>query len=108
MSPPFTSPAAAEEAFYRAFAALDATAMRRVWSTNQPVSCIHPGGPFLQGLDAVLESWAEIFARSSVVSARRLQASHNSNPSSPSPDFNAMPTRSEALFFDSSRPMIEG
>lgn len=62
MSPPFTSPAAAEEAFYRAFAALDATAMRRVWSTNQPVSCIHPGGPFLQGLDAVLESWAEIFA----------------------------------------------
>lgn len=62
MSTGFTSPNAAEQAFYRAFAQLDAAAMRRVWSVEQPISCIHPGGPLLRGLDAVLQSWVGIFA----------------------------------------------
>jgi ketosteroid isomerase-like protein len=62
MSSPFMSPDAAEDAFYRAFAALDSAAMRRVWSAEQPVTCLHPGGPLLQGLQAVLQSWGEIFA----------------------------------------------
>ena len=64
MSTAFDSPGAAEEAFYRAFAALDHAAMRRVWSTEGPVSCVHPGGPLLQGLQAVLQSWSEIFGGS--------------------------------------------
>ena len=58
----FASPDAAEQAFYQAFARLDLAAMRQVWSARQPVSCVHPGGPLLRGLDAVLKSWAEIFA----------------------------------------------
>lgn len=62
MNPAFASPDAAEAAFYHAFAALDPAAMRRVWSADQPVSCVHPGGPLLQGLQAVLQSWVEIFA----------------------------------------------
>jgi len=61
VSAAFASPDAAEEAFYRAFAQLDSAAMRRVWSAEQPVTCIHPGGPLLQGLPAVLQSWVEIF-----------------------------------------------
>jgi len=64
MSPGFGSPAAAEEAFYRAFAALDPAAMRRVWSADDAVACVHPGGPLLQGQQAVLQSWAEIFSGS--------------------------------------------
>jgi ketosteroid isomerase-like protein len=60
----FPTPDAAEQAFYQAFAQLDPGAMRRVWSTAQPVTCIHPGGPLLQGLQAVLQSWSEIFAGS--------------------------------------------
>jgi ketosteroid isomerase-like protein len=64
LSPGFFSPDAAEDAFYRAFAALDPAAMRRVWSADDTVTCIHPGGPLLQGLQAVLQSWSEIFAGS--------------------------------------------
>ena len=64
MSPAFGSPDAVEEAFYRAFSALDHAAMRRVWSAGDAVSCIHPGGPLLQGQQAVLQSWSEIFAGS--------------------------------------------
>jgi ketosteroid isomerase-like protein len=62
MTPAFATPDAAEEAFYRAFAALDPAAMRRVWSATQPITCVHPGGPLLQGLQAVLQSWSEILA----------------------------------------------
>jgi ketosteroid isomerase-like protein len=62
VSPTFDSADAAEDAFYRAFAALDPAAMQQVWSRTQPVTCVHPGGPLLQGLQAVLQSWAEIFA----------------------------------------------
>ena len=61
MSTGFASPEAAEQAFYQAFARLDATAMADVWALDQPVCCIHPGGPLLQGRTAVLQSWAEIF-----------------------------------------------
>ena len=62
MSTGFASPEAAEQAFYQAFARLDAAAMADVWAADQPVCCIHPGGPLLQGRAAVLQSWAEIFA----------------------------------------------
>ena len=64
MTPPFATPSAAEEAFYRAFAALDPAAMRRAWSADDTITCIHPGGPLLQGQQAVLQSWAEIFSGS--------------------------------------------
>lgn len=62
--PGFPTPAAAEEAFYRAFAALDHAAMHRVWAADDAVTCMHPGGPLLRGLRAVLQSWSEIFALS--------------------------------------------
>jgi len=62
MSTAFPSPADAEQAFYQAFARLDLAAMHAVWSTEHPVSCVHPGGPLLQGREPVLQSWAEIFA----------------------------------------------
>lgn len=62
MSMAFPSPDAAEQAFYRAFARLDVAAMHDVWSADDPVCCVHPGGPLLQGREAVLQSWAEILA----------------------------------------------
>jgi ketosteroid isomerase-like protein len=64
MSGAFASADAAEAAFYQAFAALDPVAMRQVWSADPAVSCVHPGGPLLQGLAVVLQSWTEIFAGS--------------------------------------------
>ena len=61
----FPDPAAAEEAFYSAFRALDEEAMQAVWSDSPDTSCIHPGGSLLQGKSAVIDSWREIFAGTS-------------------------------------------
>lgn len=51
---------AANEAFYRAFAARDLVAMDRLWAQEIEVACIHPGWSPLFGRDAVMESWAGI------------------------------------------------
>ena len=51
---------AANEEFYRAFAARDLAAMDAVWTEETPVACIHPGWDPLVGRDMVMESWAAI------------------------------------------------
>ncbi len=51
------------DAFYRAFAAGDYSAMDSLWARAEAVLCIHPGGPPLHGRDAVMESWQEILAQ---------------------------------------------
>ncbi len=50
----------ANEAFYLAFAGGDYEAMDEVWSTDGPVTCIHPGWNLLSGRDDVMESWVAI------------------------------------------------
>ncbi len=60
MGAPFADAAAAERAFYEAFAACDLQAMSAVWADQQEAVCIHPGGPLLRGKAAILESWREI------------------------------------------------
>lgn len=62
----FPDPAAAEAAFYTAFRQLDLGQMRTVWLDSSTVSCIHPGAGLLQGTDAIMASWAEIFDGSKV------------------------------------------
>jgi ketosteroid isomerase-like protein len=49
-------------AFYRAFEALDITAMDEVWANGPHVRCVHPGWPLLSGWEAVRASWEAIFA----------------------------------------------
>lgn len=51
---------AANEAFYRAFAERDLSAMDTVWAEKLPVACIHPGWEALVGRDAVMTSWTQI------------------------------------------------
>lgn len=53
---------AANESFYRAFAAGDAAAMADLWAEKAPVACIHPGWPPLTGRHDVIESWRRILA----------------------------------------------
>ena len=77
--PQYQSPEQAEAAFYAAFEAGDLAAMMQVWSTEDDVLCVHPGGPRLEGRAAVESSWAQIFAgggtlRFRVIEARRYQA----------------------------------
>ena len=57
----YESPEAAEVAFYDAFERRDFDAMARVWDHEAEASCIHPGGPRLDDIDTILESWRAIF-----------------------------------------------
>jgi ketosteroid isomerase-like protein len=51
----------ANAGFYRAFEALDLSAMEEVWAHGEHVKCVHPGWPLLTGWEAVRASWETIF-----------------------------------------------
>ena len=53
---------AANDAFYAAFDAEDAAAMDRLWATEAPCACIHPGWDPLVGRSAVIEAWSRILS----------------------------------------------
>ncbi|HUW28873.1 MAG TPA: nuclear transport factor 2 family protein [Sulfuriferula sp.] len=57
----------AEIAFYQAFEDASVEAMMAVWSGTAEISCIHPTGPVLAGVDAIRASWQQIFAGGSGV-----------------------------------------
>ena len=52
----------AENAFYEALERCDLEGMMAVWSEDEEIVCVHPGGPRLTGQEQVRESWAKIFA----------------------------------------------
>ncbi len=56
------TPEAVESAFYEALEAGDVDALMDVWSDDDEVVCIHPGGPRLVGHRAIAASWREILA----------------------------------------------
>ena len=68
--PTFTSAAEVEAAFYDAIIKADLEAMMAVWSEEEEVICIHPGGPRLVGLTAVRELWRQIFENGPRISVR--------------------------------------
>ena len=55
----------ANELFYRTFESLDIHEMERLWATDRPVKCIHPGWALLSGWPAVRDSWVRIFNHTS-------------------------------------------
>ena len=64
---------AANEAFYRAFATRDLTAMTALWARSVEVACLHPGWAPLYGREAVMESWAGILGNPQSPNIRCLQ-----------------------------------
>lgn len=58
----FSSPEAAEAAFYSALQRSDLQLMMDVWDEDENISCVHPGGQRLEGHDAVRQSWELIFS----------------------------------------------
>lgn len=50
----------AEQAFYEALQKADLELMTAVWADEEEVYCIHPGGPPLAGIEAVMSSWRQI------------------------------------------------
>lgn len=60
----FSSPEAAEEAFYRAMQKNDLELMMAVWAEDDNISCVHPGGQRLDGRAAVRASFEQILTDS--------------------------------------------
>jgi ketosteroid isomerase-like protein len=58
-----STPEQAESAFYRAFERADLSAMMAVWAEDEEIVCVHPGGERLIGLDAVRDSWRQLFSQ---------------------------------------------
>ena len=56
------TPEAVEQAFYEALEAADVDALMDVWSEDDEIVCIHPGGPRLVGHQAISASWREIMS----------------------------------------------
>jgi ketosteroid isomerase-like protein len=57
----FSTPEAAEAAFYAAFATRDLDAMMAVWASDDSVACIHPMAAPLDGRAAVAAGWHSMF-----------------------------------------------
>ena len=54
----------ANEDFYKAFNARDLDSMKKVWSSNENVTCVHPGWNPLNGFEPIMKSWEGIFKNS--------------------------------------------
>lgn len=57
----FATPQDAEAAFYEALEQSDLDAMMAVWSEDEEIVCVHPGGPRLSGYAVIRETWRRIF-----------------------------------------------
>ncbi|HCU54428.1 MAG TPA: DUF4440 domain-containing protein [Gammaproteobacteria bacterium] len=72
----FSSPEAAEEAFYRAMQKRDLDLMMAVWAEDDNISCVHPGGQRLDGREAVRSSFEQILKASPAMAFRLSDATH--------------------------------
>jgi ketosteroid isomerase-like protein len=59
----YATPQDAEQAFYKAFERADLAAMMSVWSEEDDIVCVHPGGARHTGVVEVRESWRQILAQ---------------------------------------------
>jgi ketosteroid isomerase-like protein len=78
--PIFTSPQEAEAAFYEALERGDLDAMMAVWSEDEEIVCVQPGGPRLTGYALVRESWRRIFENGSRLKVQLLALSTVNGP----------------------------
>ena len=56
-----SSPDDAEQQFYEALQQGDLERFMAVWSDEEDIACVHPGGPRLIGLSAIRASFGEMF-----------------------------------------------
>ena len=74
---PQASPDEAEQQFYEALQRGDIERLMAVWSDDEEISCVHPGGPRLVGAGAIRAAFESIFANGAVhalpTKVRRLQ-----------------------------------
>ena len=65
-APIFDTAELVEEAFYDAVQRGDLPGMMALWSTDDEVVCVHPGGARLVGLSAIRGAWEGIFANGGI------------------------------------------
>jgi ketosteroid isomerase-like protein len=58
----FTTALEVESAFYDALDRADVDALMALWSDDEEVVCVHPGGPRLLGVEAVRAAWSEVLS----------------------------------------------
>jgi uncharacterized protein (TIGR02246 family) len=60
------SPDDVEAQFYEALQQADLERLMAVWSDDDDIACVHPGGPRISGTAAIRESFAAIFANGAI------------------------------------------
>ncbi len=74
---PLASPDEIEQQFYEALQRGDLERLMAVWSDDEEISCVHPGGPRVVGATAIRSAFEAIFANGAVNArpekVRRLQ-----------------------------------
>lgn len=64
--PPLASPEEIEQQFYEAMQRADIELMMSVWSDDDDIACVHPGGGRVVGPAAIRASFEAIFGHSAV------------------------------------------
>jgi len=74
---PLASPDEIEQQFYEALQHADIDRLMAVWSDDEEISCVHPGGPRVVGAAAIRAAFEAIFSNGAVNAqpekVRRLQ-----------------------------------
>ena len=74
---PLASPDEIEQQFYEALQAGDIERLMSVWSDDEEISCVHPGGPRVVGAAAIRSAFDAMFANGTINArpekVRRLQ-----------------------------------
>ena len=74
---PLASPDEIEQQFYEALQAGDIERLMSVWSDDEEISCVHPGGPRVVGAAAIRSAFDSMFANGTINArpekVRRLQ-----------------------------------
>ena len=77
ITPPLASPDDIEQQLYEALQAGDIERLMAVWSDDEDISCVHPGGPRVVGAAAIRVAFESIFSNGAVNAqpekVRRLQ-----------------------------------
>ena len=75
--PPPSTPDEIEQQFYEALQSADIEALMAVWSDDDDIVCVHPGGPRVVGAAAIRAAFESIFANGAIRArpdkVRRLQ-----------------------------------
>jgi len=76
-APPLAAPDEIEQQFYEALQRGDIERLMAVWSDDEEISCVHPGGPRVVGAAAIRSAFDAIFANGAInvhpEKVRRLQ-----------------------------------